>query len=609
MARLFCRLYPPVARWENLPRFNLALPGKTATLAAHFISFMSDSSEPAPAIDLSDLRLMPAWVADFSKSQPAHVSDDRHESHDRPRRDRDDRGFRGDDRRSSGGGNARSSGPRPGGGRPPAGGPRGQRDDRGQRGERWPDRRDGFSRRDDRPQGERFEAPPVVQGLTVTLEPEPKAVEAMAQMIRTAGKSYSVFDAAKLVLASGDRFRVGFALATETNAKFSVVPSDSSIWTSRDEAMAHLIHSDVLIQYYRQDEIELEEPKGNFTSIAICGMSGELLGPPSHHSYQSTLHKIHRERFFNLHIEDYKRRIRTDNSPEIIEKWKDSQKRGVQWIDLKAEVPEGGEAQKFKSRAEMESHFRAHHAEALISEAAQITVAGNIPKKNLSPGLYHALRKGVDEARKHLLPTAQQLCGGFEKQGLKLFKRRGGKLWVSRVRPRLLDSTIVLSDRIAKMLEVIKAKPGIKVKQLLEAIAPAVAATKTPALIEEAQPVVPPTDTSAPAPVEASSEQLQALQDIHWLNSEGYVIEYSDGIVFIGVTEPPPAKPKPAKEAPASEAPGAEPTEPVALEKPPAEQEATASAASEDTSISEERSKRFISTGEDFMIDPPEEAS
>jgi hypothetical protein len=46
-----------------------------------------------------------------------------------------------------------------------------------------------------------------------------------------------------------------------------------------------------------------------------------------------------------------------------------------------------------------------------------------------------------------------------------------------------------------------------------------------------------------------STEQLHALQDLHWLNSEGYVIQYSDGIVFIGVTEPPPPKPKAVKPA------------------------------------------------------------
>jgi len=35
----------------------------------------------------------------------------------------------------------------------------------------------------------------------VLVEPEAKATEAMAGMIRTAGKAYSVFDAARLVLA------------------------------------------------------------------------------------------------------------------------------------------------------------------------------------------------------------------------------------------------------------------------------------------------------------------------------------------------------------------------------------------------------------------------
>ena len=49
---------------------------------------------------------------------------------------------------------------------------------------------------------------------------------------------------------------------------------------------------------------------------------------------------------------------------------------------------------------------------------------------------------------------------------------------------------------------------------------------------------------------ELSVEQLNALKDLHWLNSEGYVIEYADGLVFIGVTDPPPAKPKAVKAAP-----------------------------------------------------------
>ena len=265
--------------------------------------------------------------------------------------------------------------------------------------------------------------------------------------------------------------------------------------------------------------------------------------------------------------------LRIEATPEAVEKWKQSQKHGVQWVDLKAEVPEGGEPPRLKSRTEMETHFRTHHAPTLLGEAARVTAPGNIPKHHLSPPLYHALRRTVDDARKHLLATAQLLCVGFEKHGLKLFKRRGGKLWVSRIRPRLLDSTISLSDRITKLMEIIKTKPGISVKNLIETAVPGDATEIAPAVESEtpAQPAADANQTeTAPAvesqPAEAKPsplalERMHALNDLHWLNSEGYVTEYSDGVVFIGVTEPPPAKPKAVKEAPAEKAADPAPTE------------------------------------------------
>jgi hypothetical protein len=391
------------------------------------------------------------------------------------------------------------------------------------------------------------------------------------------------------VLQSGDRFHVKFTVPADSQVKLCTIPADGSVWLGREEAVSHFLHSEGIKEFYRVEETELEEPKGVFTSIAVCGMTGEILGPASHHSYQTTLHRIHRERFSDMRFEDYKRRVRTENSPEIIEKWKDSQKRGQVWIHLTPSLEEGAEPFKLKSRSEMEAHFRKTHAETLVHETNEAWVAGNIPKQHLSPALYHALRRGVEDARKHLLPVAQLLCSGFEGQGLKLFKRRGGKLWVSRTRPKALDNSVVLSVRIAKMLEVIKAKPGIAVKDLVEIISPtvpmpdtavqaetAVVTTGTEATAAESVVAEAPTtpDESAPVAAEAqkveatapapadgppqhswSTDQLHALQDLHWLNSEGYVIEYSDGIVFIGVTEPPPPKPKPAKPVQAAPSP------------------------------------------------------
>lgn len=417
-------------------------------------------------------------------------------------------------------------------------------------------------------------------------------------MIRSAGKAYSVFDAAKLVLSSGDRFDVTFTIDAPDAQKFTTVPADGSVWLTREDALSHLMQGDVLDQFYRAEEIELEEPKGIFTSVAICGFSGELLGPPNHHSYQATLHRIHRDRFGHIHFEDFKRRVRTDSTPEAVEKWKESQRRGRQWIDLKAEVPEGGEAPRIRTRAEVDAHFRTHHADSLLGETARATVPGNIPKKNLPPALYFALRRSVDEARKHLLGIAQQLCAGFEKQGLKLFKRRGGKLWVSRTRPKLLDSSVVLSDRISKMIELVKTKPGIHVKELVETIAPgeeSAPQTETPAAAE-------------PQPGALAQDRIQVLKDLHWLNSEGYLVEYSDGAVFIGVMEPPPAKPKAVKPV-AAELPSVEaPSEDKPQEETLVAQDSTASPAADEAESNEEQMNHIACSDDDFIIDPPEVA-
>ena len=450
--------------------------------------------------------------------------------------------------------------------------------------------------------------------MTTLIEPEKKSTEALAATIRAAGKAFSVFDAARLVLQSGDRYHVKFSVPATSNVKLCTIPADGSVWLSREEAVAHFLHSDGIKEFYRVEDIELEEPKGVFNSIAVCGMTGEILGPTSHHSYQTALHRIHRERFCDMRFEDYKRRVRTENSPEIIEKWKESQKHGQVWIYLTPALEEGAEPLKLKSRAEMEAHFRKSHAQNLVHETNDAWVAGNIPKKNLAPSLYFALRRAVEDARKHLLPVAQLLCTGFEGQGLKLFKRRGGKLWVSRTRPKALDNSVVLSDRIAKLVELIKAKPGIATKDLVELVSPSepkaeakeapAPAAEAPVVTDEApSPAVDETtqgsaeETSAsvaeaPAETPVNEEQaveavaqvtpetaghqwtdgqLHALQDLHWLNSEGYVIEYSDGIVFIGVTEPPPPKPKAPKQQQAAESTSAAPSaEAVSAESDPA---------------------------------------
>lgn len=511
---------------------------------------MSDptASDKPGQVDLTSLRLMPDWVANIGKEAPKEKFRD-YEG------EGDDRGGRRDDRRGGGGG-------RPGG-----------RDERGGRfgggggGERRG--RDGFGskgkgrggpRDERRGSGREFEQrEPIPTDISVMIEVEEKSADALAAHIKHTGRAFSMFDASRLVLGSGERFHVRFTCAPERPAGLFRVVADGAVFLSREEASRYILNSGALAEYYRTEEVEQEEPKGEFKSVGVCGMSGTLLGPPSHHSYQPAIVRLHREKFANMQLEDFKRRIRVEADPELVAKWKEQQRTSLRWTYLKGQPAEGAVPTAFATRAEMESHFRRTHTEDAIEEVREVVVPGTGAREKLSRVLIILLGRAVEDARNHLFAFSQHLGQALEHRGLKLFKRRSGKLFVSRVRPKAIDPGVIFSDRINVIVETIKERPGIMHSKLVEAIA---AGSMTPPAA---------TESVAPAPEAATVEashltdaQIAVMKDLRWLADEGYVIEYSDGPVFLGVQNEAPAAPKapkpkqarPGKKPPATPAGG-----------------------------------------------------
>lgn len=531
----------------KLIRGIVAAPSSLKSMTEPEASTDIQPSKPSGMVDLSDLKLMPAWVGEFGKEDK--IKQRYADSEDRPQRGgRDDRrggggGFGGrDDRRGppprrdgpGGGPPPRRDGPGGGfrpGGQGQGGPPRrdGPGDDR-----RGPPRRFGDRDRAGPPQREWVEIPKDVQ---VIIFPEDKAVDALAAHVRQTGHAFSMFDASRLVLAGGDRFMVRFRCAEERPTGFYHVPADGSLFLSRDEALTHVLRSAALDEFYRAEEIELEAPKGEFASVAVCGMSGELIAPPSHHSYQTGVIRLHRERFSNMPIEDFKRRIRVESNPELVAKWKENMSKGRRWVCLKGEVPEGGEPLSLSSRADMEAHFRRTFGNDAVIEVRDATVPGNIDKQKLAHIFFIMMRQSVEAARKHLFEISQKLGAGLERRGMKLFKRRAGKQFVCRVKPRAIESSMVFSDRLAQVVEKLKANNGMPMQKLVESIVPSPEA---------------PAGTAPDAPKQPTEEQIAVIKDIRWLANEGYVIEYSDGMVFLGVQGEPAAAKKEAAAAKAS---------------------------------------------------------
>ena len=262
---------------------------------------------------LTEFALGPSWARAKSEPSAKHT----HESPERehPQRRREDRGRReGGDRRS-------------------------QRDDRGDnRGRReGGDRRDfqkGRGRGPEIIRREEFIAP--AEGVTVSIVPEKTAIQLVCKEIQQVARVYPLFDIAEIILAERVRCRAIFEIS-EKHEPFFRCKLDDAIFLTKEEALRHLLDSPWKIRFIEETTVETDPPKGNFQSVARCGISGKLLGPPNYHGYQSEIRRVHREFFPEMPFESYIAKIRTDRSEDAVGAWMDSMKTQTRWRILSDE--------------------------------------------------------------------------------------------------------------------------------------------------------------------------------------------------------------------------------------------------------------------------------
>ena len=262
---------------------------------------------------LSEFSLGPSWARAKSDTPSGKT----HESGEReyqPRR-RDDRdGRRGGDNRGGGG----------------------RRDDRGS-GDR---RQGGGNRRDNRfdrgrPE-KRFEEIAPTEGVNVSLFPEKQAIQLVCKEVHQVARVYPLFDIAQIILAERGRSRAVFEI-NEKKPAFLRCKLEDALFTTREEALRHLLQAEWRHRFIEESTVEIDPPKGSFQSVAKCGISGEWLGPPNYHEYQTNIRRIHRERFAHMPFEAYSSKVRTERSEEAVAEWLESMKKQTRWRILSSD--------------------------------------------------------------------------------------------------------------------------------------------------------------------------------------------------------------------------------------------------------------------------------
>ena len=293
-------------------------------------------------------------------------------------------------------------------------------------------------------------------------------------------------------------------------------------------------------QYYREDVVQGEPPKGNFGNVARCRTTGTLLGPTSYHGYQFALRKLYDERFSRrMSFPEFQQQeIQVLSDEQAIADWKEQARTTTTYVTLQEAEP-----LTFKSMTDAELHFRKTYLSGLVKSGVTLETSGPASRATGDRSIGMALRNAWEQEKQFPQNLVNQLRPAFQDAGLHYFKHRKRMLYVSPIRPQRAPKGQVLADALATLLETIEATPKCTRHDLAVKI-----------LGEQ---------HDAP---EAAPRKASMAGDLHYLVQAGHVIEFHDGTLDLPLVPGEPQKP-----AFAGKAVGAAPTAAAAVDNLEAE--------------------------------------
>ncbi|MFC1468205.1 hypothetical protein ACFLQY_05950, partial [Verrucomicrobiota bacterium] len=356
-----------------------------------------------------------------------------------------------------------------------------------------------------RPAREPFEPLPV----EIRFLPDQERLSAVVRELHHSKRAYPLAEVAKCFVAKPSFYRIKVeSVDKEDNIRAFQCKQCQMISSSLPLLEVHVIkeHMDM---FFDSQEVETEGITGNFVCIGRCGMSGELLGPPNHHSYGTKVEEVHRARYPQVPLEEYKKRIEMVRDEETIAKWQESTKKQVHYT-LK-----GAEEAAPMSRVEAEKYMAANVIPKEVTRAKRAVMPGtmleNLTDEKLKKTIEFHLRK---EAR---FPFTLMIAlrSAFRHMKLYLFKFGGKVNFVTSVQPAKLGTDKVANE-IKEVFDYISEHSGKTRQEIVEALRP-----------------------------EGGSDEgdSKVATELAWLLEKGHIIEYFDGTVgmpgqkFAGKTE------------------------------------------------------------------------
>ena len=381
-------------------------------------------SEESSIIDLGSIDFTPEWAR---KSAGVSVGKVRPSSAD------------------AGRGRGPEKGPRPFADRKQFGGDRKRFGDRkqfgGDRKQFGGDRRQSGDRRQFVPRERPLDA-------EVKLLPETKALGAIIRRIQQDIHAYKLKDLAYFFLDNPSSVLLKItprAAQGEAPAVFHQCKACGFASLSEADVVAHVLGAH-LGDYYDAREIDCEPPKGNFSCVARCGLSGELLGPPNVHEFNSVVREMMRTRYPDMSEEQYRSHIEMVRDAEVIETWrKGATKRTLFFAKGAPEDAQG------LTREQAEGEFKRTILSSLLDTPKNLMITADVALKSPVRPLQWAARDALEAERRSPYAMCYALRGAFHHRKMKFFRANDarGQEFVTNVEYREFDAEHAIPELAA----------------------------------------------------------------------------------------------------------------------------------------------------------------
>lgn len=399
---------------------------------------------------------------------------------------------------------------------------------------------------------ERSPLPEPAEGLRVELRPVDNGLAACVAEVNKHKRVVSLFDFAKIVMSRRDRYDLVFMKQEGGPQLICSKRDDNACWLTKNEALAYIWKSPWLSEYYDSVEEEVEPPKGVFTAIGKCSLSGELVGPVNWHGYQSALVNLHRTRFSNMDFDHFKTKIHIEKGDEAVQAWTEAVSKKIVWKPKRTDCEEVVLA----DTSSVEKDFEEHHFDEVYSITDKVFINGAVSKRIVSPGLWAHIVQLSDVTRKHPSMLIPNLCHGLARHHMPIFKWKGGH-HTGPSRPRSLPEDTVLADRMLGIVSWVTENAGKRVDAMLnELCGEMVEEPQIAGAEQQAEEIVEETPVSVEAAEENNQEEKQAgedkadnaitdeintkrqelVKDLFWLCDQGYVLVFANGRINLPQT-------------------------------------------------------------------------